>query len=106
MSKRPSPRLASAQDASTSACPRIARPTARWSSDAAIAIPIGTKRRFSRLPAMIAGNAPPPADSTASAANCAEPANTITDITIVATAPSTGRASTPNERPSRNEAIA
>ena len=29
MSKRPSPRLASAQDASTSAWPRIARPTAR-----------------------------------------------------------------------------
>ena len=55
---------------------------------------------------MIAGSAPPPADSTASAANWAEPANTITDITIVASAPSTGRASTPKERPRRNEAIA
>ena len=34
------------------------------------------------MPATIAGSAPPPAESTASEANWAEPANTITDITI------------------------
>ena len=39
---------------------------------------------------MIAATAPPPAPSTAVAANCAEPANTSADITIGATLPMTG----------------
>src|ERR1700761_4757993 len=58
-----------------------------------MATPIGTKRRLSRIPAMIAAAAPPPAESTASAANWAEPANTTTDMTIAATGPITGRPS-------------
>ena len=56
------------------------------------------------MPAKIAAPAPPPAASTASAANWAEPANTTADITIGATVPITGCASTPNEIASRNDA--
>ena len=104
MSKRPPPRLASAQEASTSAWPRSARPSGPARSEGAMAMPIGTKRRLSSMPATIAAAAPPPAESTARAANCAEPANTTTDMTIVAAGPITGRASTPKDRPSRNDA--
>jgi hypothetical protein len=35
-------------------------------------------------------------------ANCAAPANTTIDMTIVATAPSSGSASTPNDVPTAN----
>jgi hypothetical protein len=55
---------------------------------------------------MIAASAPPPAASTASAANCADPANTITDITIGAIGPMIGRATIPNEMPSSSDASA
>jgi hypothetical protein len=48
-------------------------------------MPIGRKRALSRTPARIAVAAPPPSASTAVAANCADPANTIADITIGAT---------------------
>ena len=41
----------------------------------------------------------PPAPRTLSAANCAEPAKTIADITIAATLPITGAASTPKLTP-------
>ena len=60
-----------------------------------MAIPMGKKRRLSSRPATIAVTAPPPAASTASEANCAEPAKTTADITIGAALPSTGLASTP-----------
>ena len=96
-SKRPPPRLASAHDASTIAWPVSARSRRLPRSDGASAMPIGRKRRLSRIPATIAATADPPPDSTASDANCAEPANTMSDITIGATGPITGRASTPNE---------
>ena len=49
---------------------------------------------------MIAAAAPPPAASTAVEPNCAAPANTKADITIAASGPITGRATTPNDRPS------
>ena len=45
---------------------------------------------------MIAATAPPPLARTASDANWAEPAKTTTDITIGATAPISGLATTPN----------
>ena len=64
-----------------------------------MAKPMGSKRAFSSSPAAIAAAAPPPAASTLSAANCAAPANTTSDITIGATEPITGCASTPNETP-------
>src|SRR4051794_33254988 len=54
----------------------------------------------------MAAPAPPPAASTAVAANCAEPANTSADMTIGATLPISGRASTPNETASRKPAAA
>ena len=57
-----------------------------------------------RTPAAIAAPAPPPAARTASAPNCAEPAKTIADITIGATLPITGSASTPKEVPRSSEA--
>ncbi len=59
---------------------------------------------LSSTPAAIAAPAPPPAASTARAPNCAEPAKTIADITIGATVPMMGSASTPNEAPRSNEA--
>src|SRR2546421_7324334 len=53
---------------------------------------------------MIAAAAPPPAASTAVEPNCAAPANTKADITIAASDPITGRATTPNDRPSSTAA--
>lgn len=49
------------------------------------------------MPAAIAAPGPPPALRTASAPNWAAPEKTTTDITIGATDPIVGRASTPNE---------
>src|SRR5205807_1664353 len=46
----------------------------------------------------------PPADRTASEPNCAAPENTTIDMTIGATAPIVGRASTPNETAIANTA--
>ena len=46
---------------------------------------------------MTAAASPPPAPSTATDPNWAEPANTSADIARVASAPMTGSASTPNE---------
>src|SRR2546423_4312463 len=57
-------------------------------------------RALSRTPATIAAAAPAPAASTAVDPNCAAPANTNADITIAASGPITGRATTPKDRPS------
>ena len=55
---------------------------------------------------MIAASAPPPAPSTAVDANWAEPAKRSTDITIGATFPMIGAASTPKEIESTSAATA
>ena len=86
-SKVPSPRPASAHEASTTA----------WPCSARAERPAGQRRRRARRPS--AGSAsssarprrsprrpPPPASTIAIAANCAEPAKTITDMTIAAPA--------------------
>ena len=52
----------------------------------------------------IAVSAPPPDSSTDVAPNCEAPANTNADITIGATEPITGWATTPNETPTTNAA--
>ena len=66
-----------------------------------MARPIGSQRPFISIPAAIAASAPPPAVSTVSAANCAAPEKTMSDITTGAIEPMTGCASTPNEIPPR-----
>jgi len=58
---------------------------------------MGKNRVFIKSPAVTAAPAPPPPASTVSAATWADPAYTITDITIAGIAPITGSASTPNE---------
>jgi hypothetical protein len=60
---------------------------------------------LSSTPAAIAAPAPPPAARIASDPNCAAPENTTIDITIGATVPIIGRASTPNEIAIANTAI-
>src|ERR1700730_3087405 len=95
-SKVPSPTLAAAHDASTVVIANPARDGARPRSDGASATPIARYRAFSSTPAAIAADAPPPSARTASEPNCAAPENTTIDITIGATEPIVGRASTPN----------
>src|SRR5215208_493833 len=73
-------------------------------SAAAAATPIGRKRAFSIAPVAIAVAALPPAASTDVAPNCEAPANTTADITIGATDPISGSATTPNEMPTTNAA--
>ena len=68
-SKLPSPRLAIANDASTSAWPRSARLAAVPFNDGAIANPIASHRALMSEAATIAATALPPADRTLSAAN-------------------------------------
>ena len=67
-----------------------------------MASPIGSQRAFISIPAAIAATAPPPAVSTDSAANCAAPENTVSDISTGAIEPITGCASTPKENPPAN----
>src|SRR3954470_6126823 len=106
-SKVPSPRLAIAHEASTTVCPCAARLTGPPGSDGASAMPIGRKREFISAAAPTAAPSPPPAATIEIAANCAEPANTIADMTIAAGAESPAwRARTPNETDSRNPAAA
>ena len=103
----PSPREDSAQDASTVAWPCTARHNARPGSDGAIAMPIARNREFMSAAATIAAPTAPPAPRIAIAANCAEPANTTTHMTIAATSESpTSWATTPNDTASRPPAIA
>lgn len=106
-SKRPSPRLAIAHDASTTAWPSAARLRRPPLSTGATPKPMGRNRVFMSSPAVMAAAGPPPALSTLSAANWAEPANTITDITIACTAEKPAwRASTPKETDSTKPAAA
>ena len=97
-SKRPSPRLAIAQEASTTACPSTARRSGPPGSDGASPIPIGRYRECTRVAALRAAGRPPPWAITASAANCADPANTSADIAIAPIAEKPAwTASTPKE---------
>ena len=73
-SKVPSPREASAHEASTTVGPWAARQSARPGSDGASATPIGRKREFISAAAPIAAATPPPPARIAMAVNCAEPA--------------------------------
>ena len=103
-SKPPSPRTASAQDASTTAWPSTARRSGPPRRAGAAATPIDRKRALSIAPVAIAVAASPPAASTAVAPNWADPAKTNTDITIGAIDPIVGWATTPNESPTTNAA--
>src|SRR4051812_2594539 len=103
----PSPRPAIAQEASTTVCPWAARLAAPPGSDGPSAIPIGRKREFISAAAPTAEATPPPAATIETAANCAEPANTIAEKAIVATIEKpASRASTPNDSDSRKPAAA
>ena len=95
----PSPRLASANDASTSAWAVSARRRLLPRIDGPIANPIASQRALTSTAAPIAASAVPPPPSTLSAANCAAPEKTPIDITIGATWPITGTARTPNAMP-------
>src|SRR5918992_5504075 len=107
LSKRPPPRLAMAQDASTTACPSNARRKGPPFRNGATATPIGKNREFSRMAAAIAASAPPPAPNTATTANWADPEKAMTEKTIGATIPHPSeRARTPKEIPSTNVAKA
>src|SRR5439155_27213403 len=71
------------------------------------AMPIARKREFTRAAAPTAPPTRPPAETIDTAANCADPANTIADITIAATTlKPASRASTPNDSESRKPASA
>src|SRR5207248_347829 len=103
----PSPWADIAHDESTTACPCAARRHGPPGSDGPSAMPIARKREFIIAAAATAAPTPPPAPTIASAANCAEPANTTTDIAITAAAGMpTSRASTPKDSDSRNPATA
>src|SRR4051794_21976843 len=93
----PSRRLASPHDASTIACPWAARAKGPPRNEGAAEKPIGRNRAFISRPATVAAPAVPPAARTDSDANCAAPAKTTIDMTTAGSAPSTGRARTPNE---------
>ena len=67
--------------------------------------PIGPYRAFKRTAAITAAPRVPASLRIDAAANCAEPANVVTDITIGATRPIDGSASTPKDIPNRNTAI-
>src|SRR5918999_2524682 len=73
LSKRPPPRLARAQDASTTACPSSARRKGPPFRNGATATPIGMNLEFRRTAATIDASAPPPAPNTATTANWADP---------------------------------
>src|SRR3954469_5532449 len=106
-SKVPSPRFAIAHDESTIVWPCAARFAAPPGSDGPSAIPIGRKREFISAAPPTAAPSVPPAAKIETAANWAEPANTIADITIAARVlKPASRASTPNESDSRNPAAA
>ena len=85
-------------------CPSSARCSLLPRSADAAATPIGRNRAFSIAPVAIAVSALPPEASTDVAPNCEAPANTTADITIGATEPITGSATTPNETPTTNAA--
>src|SRR5215208_1189452 len=107
LSKRPPPRLARAQDASTTACPSSARRKGPPFKNGATATPIGKNREFRRMAATIAASAPPPVLNTATTANWADPEKAITEKTIGATTPQPReQARTPKEIPSTNVARA
>src|SRR3954447_7475884 len=106
-SKVPSPRAAMAHELSTTAWPCAARLGARPGSEGASAMPIGRKREFISAAAETAAASPPPAAMIWIAANWAEPAKTIADMTIAAAAEKpASRASTPKDSESRKPAAA
>jgi hypothetical protein len=87
LSKRPPPRLAKAQEASTIAWPSNARRKGPPLRKGATATPIGKKRVFSSTAATIAGTTPPPPPNTDATANWAVPEKVMTEKTIGATTP-------------------
>ena len=99
--------MAIAHEASTTVWPCTARSSARPGSDGASATPIGRKREFISAAAPIAAPSPPPPATIEIAANWAEPAKTIADMTIapIAEKPAS-RASTPNDSASTPPATA
>ena len=103
----PSPRLASAQEASTTIWPSAARRSRPPASDGATASPMGRKRALTNTAASAAAPAPPPAPRIEAAANCADPDSTSSEQAIGAATPQPSwRASTPNDTPSTTVAIA
>ena len=99
----PSPRLASAHDASTTACPSAARRSGPPGSDGASAMPMARKRECIRVAAPSAAPIPPPPVTIASAANCADPANTSAEVAMACSSVKPAcTARTPNESESTN----
>src|SRR3954471_11886783 len=103
----PSPRLASAHEASTIVCASATLRRSGLRSDGVTAIDNGMKRVLTSRAAAAAAAAVPPDPSTPATASCAPPANVISEKTIGATTPqSSERASRPNEPPMKNAATA
>lgn len=75
-----------------------ALPDRAWQGRA-IANPIGRYRVFANSPVTEATAGPAPPANAVTAANCAAPAHTSSDITIAAGPPMNGPASTPKLRP-------
>ena len=78
-SKVPSPRLASAQEASITSCPSAARRNRLPTREGARASPIGRNRALTNTAARVAAPAPPPAPRIEAAANCADPDSTTAE---------------------------
>jgi hypothetical protein len=93
---RPSGSAASAQLSSTTSCERRKRDHTLPARYGATLIPMGPYRAFSRRAAARAAATVPPSPITDTAANCADPANVVADMTIGASRPNPAvRASTP-----------
>src|SRR5829696_8793689 len=87
LSKRPPPRLARAQDASTTACPSSARRKGPPFKNGATATPIGKNREFRRMGASIAASAPAPGPNSFFSNDRADTEKAMTEKTIGATIP-------------------
>src|SRR5690348_3091479 len=100
-------RCASAHDSSTASCASASRRTGPPRNDGATDIPIARYRRFSISAAAMAAAIAPPEPSTEATANCADPANVVSDIRIGGATPMpASRARMPNDAPNANTAIA
>ena len=101
----PRPSAESAHVSSTTSWARRNRDHHGPVRDGATLRPIGAYRALSSTAATTAAASVPPAPRIEAAANWAEPANVVADITIGAIEPIVGRARTPNEIPKPSTAI-
>src|SRR5215471_3198709 len=102
---RPPPRCATAQDSSTINCDSKNRLSREPSKASATAMLMARYRALRRTAAITAASTLPPLSRTDVAANCADPANVVADMTIGATEPSpAATARMPNAIPKLAEA--